>query len=116
MIRGTSTGGLLAIMLGRLKMSIEDCEAAYLHLSENKFNPKRSKLNVASRSKDFLPTNSKFDAKRFEDAVKQILEQRSQESESLLLQEFICECRVFVVATRVQNSQFGNCRILAFID
>ncbi|KIO27731.1 hypothetical protein M407DRAFT_53822, partial [Tulasnella calospora MUT 4182] len=34
LIGGTSTGGLIAIMLGRLRMSIPECIAAYAELSK----------------------------------------------------------------------------------
>ncbi|KAI1846846.1 hypothetical protein JX266_007067 [Neoarthrinium moseri] len=38
---GTSTGGLIAIMLGRLRMSVEECIKEYLRLSNRIFRPKR---------------------------------------------------------------------------
>ncbi|KAF2178141.1 FabD/lysophospholipase-like protein, partial [Zopfia rhizophila CBS 207.26] len=34
MIRGTSTGGLIAIMLGRLWMTVDECIAPYISLSD----------------------------------------------------------------------------------
>ena len=37
MICGTSTGGLIAIMLGRLEMAIDECMKAYIELSSNIF-------------------------------------------------------------------------------
>ncbi|KAF2817990.1 FabD/lysophospholipase-like protein [Mytilinidion resinicola] len=40
MIGGTSTGGLIAIMLGRLHMSIQECRAAYRELSDEAFRVK----------------------------------------------------------------------------
>ncbi|KAF2018299.1 FabD/lysophospholipase-like protein [Aaosphaeria arxii CBS 175.79] len=36
-ICGTSTGGLIAIMLGRLEMSVDECIAAYIELSKEIF-------------------------------------------------------------------------------
>ncbi|KAK4171585.1 hypothetical protein QBC36DRAFT_382447 [Triangularia setosa] len=36
-ISGTSTGGLIAIMLGRLRMTVDDCINAYASLSESVF-------------------------------------------------------------------------------
>lgn len=62
MIGGTSTGGLIAVMLGRLKMSIRSCETAYLQLSEGIFNPKRHTWNLPSRAKDFLLADGQFDS------------------------------------------------------
>lgn len=37
MIGETSTGGLIAIMLGRMKMSVDDCIEAYIELSDQVF-------------------------------------------------------------------------------
>ena len=37
MIGGTSTGGLIAIMLGRLRMTVDECIAAYTSLSDKVF-------------------------------------------------------------------------------
>lgn len=37
MIAGTSTGGIIAIMLGRLRMSVEECITAYKKLGEEVF-------------------------------------------------------------------------------
>ncbi|KAF2682081.1 FabD/lysophospholipase-like protein [Lentithecium fluviatile CBS 122367] len=34
MIGGTSTGGLIAIMLGRLRMTVDECIDAYVSLSD----------------------------------------------------------------------------------
>jgi patatin-like phospholipase/acyl hydrolase len=42
LIGGTSTGGLIAIMLGRLRMSVEECIAKYLELSKEVFNIDRA--------------------------------------------------------------------------
>ena len=43
---GTSTGGLIAIMLGKMKMSLDECIAAYRQLSKKIFRHKhfRSRL------------------------------------------------------------------------
>ncbi|KAG9568910.1 hypothetical protein KCU77_g708, partial [Aureobasidium melanogenum] len=37
LIGGTSTGGLIAIMLGRLEMSVDECIVAYSGLTETVF-------------------------------------------------------------------------------
>ncbi|KAJ5662450.1 tetratricopeptide repeat domain protein [Penicillium maclennaniae] len=41
MIGGTSTGGLIAIMLGRLQMTVNECIDAYTSLSNKVFEKKR---------------------------------------------------------------------------
>lgn len=64
---------LLAIMLGRLRLSIDECETAYLKLSEQIFNPKRHKMNFPGKAKDFLHANGRFDADVLKEAIKDII-------------------------------------------
>jgi hypothetical protein len=71
-------------MLGRLRMSIEECENAYRRLSERIFNPKRSSLNYAGRAKDFLSANGRFDSTELELAIKEIIQSRNLSEEALL--------------------------------
>ena len=40
MIGGTSTGGLIAIMLGRLRVTVDECIDAYTELSDRVFEKK----------------------------------------------------------------------------
>ncbi|PVH67903.1 hypothetical protein DL98DRAFT_442468 [Cadophora sp. DSE1049] len=44
LIGGTSTGGLIAIMLGRLEMDVDECIKAYTKLAEAVFPQKKSRL------------------------------------------------------------------------
>ncbi|KAF3058263.1 Calcium-independent phospholipase A2-gamma [Daldinia childiae] len=44
LIGGTSTGGIIAMMLGRLGMTVEDCIDAYRSLAKKAFTPKRRLL------------------------------------------------------------------------
>src|ERR1700712_4057813 len=46
MIGGTSTGGLIAVMLGRLRMSIDDCIASYASLSDQVFEKKSHRVKM----------------------------------------------------------------------
>jgi hypothetical protein len=83
---------LIAIMLGRLRMTLEECQTAYLKLSERIFNPRRAKLNVVGRAKDFLLTNGKFDWMELEEAIKEIIGRKLPES--TLLQDPDPQCKV----------------------
>jgi hypothetical protein len=65
-------------------MSLDECENAYLDLSDRIFNPKRSKFDPR-RSKDFLLTDGKFDHKILEKAVKDIIGQKLGADEKLAL-------------------------------
>jgi hypothetical protein len=85
---------LIAIMLGRLRMTLDECQAAYLKLSERIFNPKRTKLNTFGRAKDFLLADGKFDWMELEAAVKEIVIQDRKLSESTLLRDPDPQCKV----------------------
>jgi hypothetical protein len=87
MIGGTSTGGwvipiakcippieltltsIIAIMLGRLRMSLEQCRAAYEELSETAFTPLRSSLNIPMVGWNLWSAGATFDVKKLEDAI-----------------------------------------------
>jgi hypothetical protein len=60
-------------MLGRLKMKLEDCEDAFLCLSEQIFTPRRSRTNIFGQAKDFLQVDGRFDAKVLEEAIKECI-------------------------------------------
>jgi hypothetical protein len=47
-------------MLGRLRMSIDQCEEAYLQLSEEIFTPQRANANVLGKAYDFVNADGKF--------------------------------------------------------
>lgn len=83
---------LIAIMLGRLRMTLEECQTAYLKLSERIFNPRRAKFNVVGRAKDFLLVNGKFDWMELEEAIKEIIGYKLPES--TLLQDLDPQCKV----------------------
>ncbi|KAF9630389.1 hypothetical protein BFW01_g951 [Lasiodiplodia theobromae] len=103
MIGGTSTGGIIALMLGRLKMSLEECERAYLDLSREIFTPRKQSYPFIGRGVDLVNAYGKFDAKVLENAIKKIIEARSTSPEVELLSNPEPECKVFVCA--IQSSQ-----------
>lgn len=86
MIGGTSTGGLIAIMLGRLRMSLKDCEAAYIRLSSEIFTPVRNNTDPR-RIYDFFKANGKFDEKPLERCIKKAVIDYGLD-EDALLEEF----------------------------
>ncbi|KAK3326112.1 acyl transferase/acyl hydrolase/lysophospholipase, partial [Apodospora peruviana] len=63
-IGGTSTGGIIAIMLGRLGMSVDECIRAYKKVAQQAFTPKKTRIFPASPS-------GAFSAKALEAAIKQ---------------------------------------------
>ncbi|MCJ1342317.1 hypothetical protein MMC31_000499, partial [Peltigera leucophlebia] len=70
---GTSTGGLISIMLGRLRMSIDDCIAEYETLGPRVFaHPRLFHL----RSPLFWPRD-KYDHRSLEKAIRDVINRRS---------------------------------------
>jgi hypothetical protein len=75
-------------MLGRLKMSIEDCITAYLSLADDVFEKQRHQLTILGG------IQGRFDTKALEEAVQRILQQQGLDKETLLkdLQTRIARC------------------------
>lgn len=98
LIGGTSTGGLIAIMLGRLRMSIPECIAAYRELAKEVFDV--NSFDVAVNLFD----GARFSGTKLQQAVETVVEryrggtstkmwdnpERRPENERV--------CRTFVVA------------------
>ncbi|KAI1206773.1 acyl transferase/acyl hydrolase/lysophospholipase [Annulohypoxylon truncatum] len=90
MIGGTSTGGLIAIMLGRLRMTVGDCITAYTQLSSDVFKKRRHRVNRRGN------IQGRFDSRELEKAVKKILAQQGFGEDTLLKDEADAPCKVFV--------------------
>ncbi|KFY38174.1 hypothetical protein V495_06714 [Pseudogymnoascus sp. VKM F-4514 (FW-929)] len=101
LIGGTSTGGIIAIMLGRLKMPIAECIEAYLSLSRKIFAEKFSR----SWGRSYLNGEGRFDATELENAVKETVRRMTNEDpDKVLLKEVDSDCKVCVVSIRRSNS------------
>ncbi|KAI1735667.1 acyl transferase/acyl hydrolase/lysophospholipase [Xylaria scruposa] len=68
LIGGTSTGGIIAIMLGRLGMTVDQCIQAYDRVAQTAFTPKRT---------SFIPGAPKgaYSAQALEHAIKQTVKE-----------------------------------------
>ncbi|KAF8532821.1 phospholipase, patatin family protein [Trichophaea hybrida] len=107
MIGGTGIGGIIAIMLGRLRMTVDECETAYLKLSKTIFTPRRQNGNVAGQVKGFLSADGKFDSKILEDAILEEIKAKSPvgtSPEDILLKDENQNCKV-LVAARQNNAE-----------
>jgi predicted acylesterase/phospholipase RssA len=104
MIAGTSTGGLIAIMLGRLRMSVEECIETYKTLSQRIFTPVHSKANIAGRAITKLKAEGKFESEPLEKVVKEICRSRDLPETELLKDESADAPKVFVCAAQGTNS------------
>lgn len=102
LIAGTSTGGLIAIMLGRLYMDVEECIVAYQQLSKEVFDRPESLVGRAAAfaSKSIKP---KFSSAKLERQILGIVEERlgveDPSNAPLRDPSFNCPCKVFVCAT-----------------
>ncbi|KAG5795043.1 hypothetical protein H9Q69_005886 [Fusarium xylarioides] len=74
LIGGTSTGGLIAIMLGRLRMEVDECISAYNDLIKVVFNDKarvhQSKVSLLGQ------TQARFDSGGLKAAIEKTLKDR----------------------------------------
>lgn len=82
-------------MLGRLRMTLDECEDAYTRMSERIFKPKRSSHNYFGRGKDLFGADGRFDSEELEDAIKEIILNR-QLLEGSLLKDPESPCNVYV--------------------
>lgn len=85
---------LLAIMLGRLRMSLNECEKKYLQMSARIFTPARGKGNVVGRGYDFLQADGKFKSEPLEEAIQKILIDLGLPADTLLMDGDPESCKV----------------------
>ncbi|CAH0002929.1 unnamed protein product [Clonostachys byssicola] len=95
LIGGTSTGGLIAIMLGRLRMSVDECIDKYKKLSARVFQIKRHKMNLLGRGRDFMGANGKYDSEGLADAFKSEAKDLEGDGNAAILSS-LDGCKIFV--------------------
>ncbi|TEA16817.1 Thioredoxin [Colletotrichum sidae] len=106
LIGGTSTGGIIAFMLGSLQMSVDECYDVYMQLATTIFKPKRWRCDVFNRTLDALSANERYDSAKMEELVKQIIKERTG-SRNTMLQDTAraSRCKVFVTTVRAADEQ-----------
>ncbi|KAJ4329522.1 hypothetical protein N0V85_009995, partial [Neurospora sp. IMI 360204] len=77
MIGGTSTGGLIAIMLGRLRMTIEHCITAYCILADKVFEKKSHRVTLNGK------VQGRFSAAQLEKVVKKVIVEQNLNQDEL---------------------------------
>jgi predicted acylesterase/phospholipase RssA len=107
MIGGTSTGGsvridyvagfkadkkrrLIAIMLGRLRMTVDECIDAYVSLSDRIFQKQRHRVTIKGR------VQGRFDSDELERAIKEIVARQGLAEDALLKDSRDTKCKVWV--------------------
>ncbi|RYP47753.1 hypothetical protein DL768_006221 [Monosporascus sp. mg162] len=88
MIGGTSTGGIIAIMLGRLRMTVDECINSYVFLSEEVFEKKAHRVKINSQ------LQGRFDKAALERVVKHTLKNHSFDEDTLLKDSPYVPCKV----------------------
>lgn len=90
MIGGTSAGGLIAVMLGRLEMTVDACINAYSELSSKVLEKKAHRVNIKGQ------LQGRFGAAELEKAIKKIVVQQGLAEYSLLKNDDPSKCKVYV--------------------
>ncbi|OBT45685.1 hypothetical protein VE00_03929 [Pseudogymnoascus sp. WSF 3629] len=113
---GTSTGGIIAIMLGRLRMTIPECIKAYTELSKAIFTPKHSRASPV-RGVEYLNGDGKFDSETFVKAIKSQIKisKVAENDDQILLQDPESPCKVCVFALRESNSKLAILRTYDYL-
>jgi len=105
MIGGTSTGGfvsevvcntgylanvysLIAIMLGRLQMTVDDCIDAYISLFDKVFQKQRHRVTIKGN------VQGRFDTDALERAIKEIVARQGLKEDELLKDSPNAKCKV----------------------
>lgn len=92
LIGGTSTGGIIAIMLGRLEMNVDQCIAAYCDFAEAVFGGKLSRIPFNRKGK----VKGRFDSAKLKAAIRKVVEQSGKSETDLLDDGAERGCRTFV--------------------
>ncbi|KAI0540646.1 acyl transferase/acyl hydrolase/lysophospholipase [Xylaria digitata] len=110
-IGGTSTGALIAILLSRFRMTVEDCLEEYETMAGTIFGHPRilHQMNALVRW-------NKYSTKHLEKAIREVIDRRVQvtigDDTEPLFQTEIDTCRGIVLATRLLDGQTVNKRFL----
>ena len=92
MIGGTSTGGLIAIMLGRLRMTVDEAIDAYEKLSRAIFGSKRSKFH-----------DGKFSKATFESVIKSVVASKVGDENAKMREHEDPRCKSFVCTVSAKS-------------
>ncbi len=82
LIAGTGTGGLIAIMLGRLRMSIKECLDTYEKMTKFVFETDKTIAGIPYRS-------TLFKASKLEDAIRSCVQKTENRSDDDYIPEII---------------------------
>lgn len=84
LIAGTGTGGLIAIMLGRLRMSIVDCMRVYVEMTRRVFETDKTIAGIPYRS-------TLFKASKLEDAIRDCVKENERKGQRENVDDVVVE-------------------------
>ena len=94
LICGTSTGGLIALMLGRLRMTVDECIDTYVKLSQDIFG-RRNSFALLRR----LGGGAQYSASVMDQKVKDIVKSKTGDADEKMRDPLKGKCcKTFVVA------------------
>ncbi|KAJ5157873.1 uncharacterized protein N7482_008973 [Penicillium canariense] len=106
LIGGTSTGGLIAIMLGRLEMGIDECILAYTQLMSSVFGEKLNNIPVDWSGN----IRGRYDSQRLKAAIEHVIEKAGAAPGDLMDDGTQRRCRTFVCTTAKDTLQVTRLR------
>ncbi|KAJ5528301.1 hypothetical protein N7513_012460 [Penicillium frequentans] len=106
LIGGTSTGGLIAIMLGRLELDVDECIDAYTELMESVFGERISHVPVDWS----FNIRAKFDSKRLKAAIEHVITKAGASPTDLMDNGVPRRTRSFVCTTSRDTLQVTRLR------
>ncbi|TPX25061.1 hypothetical protein DIZ76_010510 [Coccidioides immitis] len=112
LIGGTSTGGLMAIMLGRLEMDVDECISKFSQISEEIFRERSSWFLLDRKAR----IKGRFDSKNLERAVRAVLKERNVAENEMLDDGVSRGCKVFVCATSKDTKEVKRLRSYTIPD
>jgi len=81
-------------MLGRLHMTIDECEDVYVELAQKIFVPNRSKANIVGQALDFVNARGKFSSEALEAGIKDAVKSKGFSDDQLLYNPKDDGCKV----------------------
>ncbi|KAJ5801938.1 Acyl transferase/acyl hydrolase/lysophospholipase [Penicillium pulvis] len=106
LIGGTSTGGLIAIMLGRLELDVDECIDAYSELMESVFGERISHIPVDWS----FNIRAKFDSNRLKAAIEHVITKAGASPTDLMNDGVARRTRTFVCTTSRDTLQVTRLR------
>lgn len=79
---------LIAIMLGRLKMSVDECIDAYLSIMDRVFKKKQHRVTIKGK------LQGRFDSDELAEAAKEVITGRDLAADALLKDAVDASCKV----------------------